>query len=100
MSEIDEVLVEESLSGSSMFSIIIDKKTGDPGACSSRQEDALTFDNQESKSISAVICYQRIHENIKIKLQGEIIRNPFAINRLTETELDRLKKIFEATASR
>jgi hypothetical protein len=96
---IDEHEILDTFHGSSSLTIVTDNKTGDiVDEYPSRQKDSLHHINKGTDILSGVIYFkQELKLDNKyephIILKGNIFQNPYAINKLSETEINKLKEI-------
>ncbi len=97
-SVIDEYDLLNSFLGSLSLTMVFDKKTGRMvHEYPSRQKDSLQDKNQNTEIISGAIYFKRelifVNEEPVIKLKGDIIINPNAKNKLSDEEVNELRKI-------
>jgi hypothetical protein len=97
-SNVDEHEIVDALYGSLAIQMLIDKKTGKVIADKTiREADSIYDKNKNTSILSGVIFFKTKLElennKPKLKLKGDIIPNPNAINKPTEEELKELKEV-------
>lgn len=97
-SSTDEYQIADALYGSSAFQWFINKKNKQTTPAKFvRNRDSLGDENKNTSILSGVIYFKtepKLEKNKSgLKLKGDIIVNPHAINKPTEKEIKELKKI-------
>jgi len=92
---IDEHMIADSFFGTLAIQFYRNNKTWETtGPETIRQDDAIV---KEKKIITGLIYFKRqlvnIDGEIKFVFIGDIIQNPYAVNKATEKEIEELKKI-------
>ena len=95
---IDEFQVMDAFFGSYAVNLIKDKNENVVNVVNSRLDDSIHNKNSNTDIISGVILFKQIlmfdkNNEPFIKLDGNIILNPHAVNTLDSNELSELKKI-------
>lgn len=98
---VDEIDITNALFGTYQWSVLTDKKTGkEVKSYATRKDDSFGRKLEYGKVISAIMLVRREvdHKDLKVKLYGKTIHNPYAKIQLEKKTIKKIENALFATA--
>jgi len=94
-SDIDEMSISDALYGSTQYTFLMDKETGeDRGGYSSLKDNSIHKSKPESDILSAVLCFRsELLNDYRFHITGDLIHNPNAKNPLIHHITKRIEEV-------
>lgn len=94
-SDVDEMSITDALHGSTQYTFLMDKETGeDRGGYSSLKDNSIHKSKPESDILSAVLCFKsELLNDYRFHITGGLIHNPNAKNPLIHHITKRIEEI-------